>query len=108
MTAALSAGLCLRREEGPLLADRDKVALLRYFAGGNLLDCTHATTKAAHSDDDSPNAPLKCDDDPPQNGSMVFKAGTNQSQHIVAIEMKDGKVLVQLIYIAAWKHGEGK
>jgi hypothetical protein len=80
-------------------------ALARF---GNVLDCTHASAEVTLADDDSPTAPLTCDEKPPQNGSMVFKAGTNQSQHIVAIEVKNGKVLIQLVYIAAWKHGEGK
>ncbi|MFZ1085321.1 MAG: hypothetical protein WAN35_10180 [Terracidiphilus sp.] len=82
-----------------------RTALARY---GKVLDCTHASADVRHSDDDSPTALLTCDEKPPQNGSMVFKAGTNQSQHIVAIEVKNGKVLIQLVYIAAWKHGEGK
>jgi hypothetical protein len=75
-------------------------ALARY---GTVLDCSHATGKQAHVGDDTP---VTCDEEPPQNGAMVFKAGTEQSQHIVAIEVKGGKVLIQLVNISAWKHGD--
>lgn len=78
-------------------------ALARY---GKVLDCTHATAISADISNDQPDAPLACDKEEPEKGSMVFKAGTNQNQHLVAIESKDGKVLVQLVYIAAWKHAD--
>jgi hypothetical protein len=56
-----------------------KKALAKY---GKVLDCTNRQTA-----EDNHSKALTCDNDKPEKGAMIFKAGTKEKQHIV-----DGQV----------------
>ena len=42
-----------------------------------------------------------CDDDKPEKGGMVFKAGTKEKQHVVAVQANGQGSLFQLVYVEA-------
>jgi hypothetical protein len=72
-----------------------KKALSKY---GAVLDCTNGGS--ASSDNDSSNS-LTCDDDKPDKGGMLFKAGTKKKQHLVGVQPHGEGTVFQLIYVEA-------
>jgi hypothetical protein len=66
-------------------------ALKKY---GKVLDCTGSSKATVGKSDE-----LGCEDDQPENGELVLKAGTKQEQHIVGIKTRDGMTLFQLVYV---------
>ena len=66
-------------------------ALKKY---GKVLDCAGSSKATVGNSDE-----LGCDDDNPENGELVLKAGTKQDQHIVGIKTRDGVTLFQLVYV---------
>jgi hypothetical protein len=77
-----------------------KKALAKY---GTVLDCTNPSRQETKSAGDNT---LKCDDDKPEKGGMVFKAGTKEKQHIVGVQANGQGSLFQLVYVEA--HGDDK
>ncbi len=76
-----------------------KKALSKY---GPVLDCSHPSASSAKpSKDDSSNT-LTCDDDKPEKGGYVFKSGTKEKQHLVAIQPSSQGSIYQLLNIGAW------
>lgn len=76
-------------------------ALAKY---GKVLECTG--TKSPGNEKHSKNSnELTCDDQHDESG-IVLKSGTEDKQHIVGIEKKEGRTVVQLIYLVA--HGDDK
>jgi hypothetical protein len=73
-----------------------KKALAKY---GPVLDCSNAPANSDKSDDKSEK--LTCGDDKPDAGSQVFKAGTKEKQHIVAIKPRTGGADIDLLYLEA-------
>jgi len=83
------------------VADYYQKALSKY---GTVLDCTNANRPQQGKDDNSEK--LTCGDDKPEPGGMLFKAGTNEKQHIVGVQPKGTGVVFQLLYVEA--RGEKK
>jgi hypothetical protein len=83
------------------VADYYHTALTKY---GTVLDCTNATRSQQAKDENSEK--LTCDDDKPETGGMLFKAGTKEKQHIVGVQPNGTGAVFQLLYIEA--RGEKK
>jgi hypothetical protein len=82
------------------IADYYQKALARY---GTVLDCTSPGPQQAKDDK---SGKLTCGDDKPDPGGMLFKAGTPEKKHMVAVQPKGNGALFQLLYIEA--RGEKK
>ena len=78
------------------IADFYKKALAKY---GTVLNCSDASQKSKDKDESSNK--LTCDDDKPEKGGLVFKAGTKEKQHVVAIQADGKGSLFQLVYVEA-------
>lgn len=83
------------------VADYYQKALAKY---GPVLDCTNAAPVQEKDDDKSTK--LTCEDDKPDKGGMLFKAGTKERQHIVGVEPGGSGTVFQLLYVEA--RGERK
>jgi hypothetical protein len=66
---------------------------------GKVLDCTNGAAGDAAKDESS--KALTCGDDKPENGGMLFKAGTDKKQHIVGVQPNGKGSVFQLIYLWA-------
>jgi len=73
-------------------------ALAKY---GKVLDCRGSSKSALKDNKGSSSSELGCEDDQPENGELVLKAGTKQEQHVVGIKTEGGLTLFQLVYIMA-------
>jgi hypothetical protein len=76
------------------IAEFYKKALAKY---GTVLNCSDGSQKNGGKDSNK----LKCDDDKPEKGGMVFKAGTKEKQHVVAVQANGQGSLFQLVYVEA-------
>jgi hypothetical protein len=83
------------------IADYYQKALARY---GTVLDCTNTAQLQQPKDEKSEK--LTCGDDKPETGGILFKAGTNEKQHIVGVQPKGNGAVFQLLYVEA--RGEKK
>jgi len=83
------------------VADYYQKALAKY---GPVLDCTNSAR--IKEDDDDKSDKLTCDDDKPDKGGLLFKAGTKEKQHIVGVQPNGTGTVFQLLYIEA--RGEQK
>jgi hypothetical protein len=84
----------LESNDGPdKVAAFYRKALKKY---GKVLDCTGSSKGTVGNSDE-----LGCEDDQPENGELVLKAGTKQDQHLVGIKTSGGLTVFQLIYIMA-------
>lgn len=93
------AALKMESDDAPArVAEFYQKALAKY---GKVLDCTNGGTNSDKSD--SSNV-LRCGDDKPDKGGMLFKAGTKEKQHIVAVEPYGKGTKFALIYV--WDKGE--
>ncbi len=84
------------------IADYYKKHLSKY---GKVLDCSHPdpNAKASDKDDSDHNSkPLTCGDDKPDKGGLLFKAGTNSDQHLVAIQPAAHGSRFELVHVAHW------
>jgi hypothetical protein len=75
-----------------------KKALSKY---GRVLDCSHPSASSEKSSDESSKT-LTCDDDKPDRGGYLFKAGTKENRHLVAIQPNGQGALYQLVNVGAW------
>jgi hypothetical protein len=82
-----------------------KKALAKY---GKVLDCSNPSPRDAEAEKNSPPNSLTCGDDKPDKGALVFKSGTEDKQHIVAIQPNGNGSLFQLLYLANWGNKEKK
>jgi len=73
-----------------------KKALAKY---GKVLDCTHTPTA---SDSEKNSDKLTCGDDKPDAGGMLFKSGTKEKQHIVAIKPNGSGSSYDLVALGNW------
>jgi hypothetical protein len=80
-----------------------KKALAKY---GPVLDCTHATG-SSDSDSDKSNV-LTCGTDKADSGGQLYKAGTKDKQHIVAVNPSSSGTKFDLLYITHWNKDEKK
>jgi hypothetical protein len=84
-------------------------ALARY---GTVLDCTNAARpqqapqQAPKQANDENSEKLTCGDDKPEPGGKLFKAGTREKQHMVAVQPNGTGAVFQLLYVEA--RGEKK
>jgi hypothetical protein len=78
------------------VAEYYKLALAKY---GTVLDCTNGGK--VHEDSSSA---LTCDDKPGKNGGTLFKAGTNENQHIVEVEQNGSGSTFAPIHL--WTKGD--
>jgi hypothetical protein len=79
-------------------------ALSKY---GNVLDCSHPSPAPADAEGKDSSKNLTCGDDKPEKGGMLFKSGTKEKQHIVAIQPSGQGLLYQLVGLSNWS-SEGK
>jgi hypothetical protein len=80
------------------IAEFYKKALGRY---GTVLNCSEPSQKASGKDKSGSSNKLECDDDKPEKGGLVFKAGTKEKQHVVGIQPNGQGTLFQLVYLEA-------
>ena len=76
------------------IADYYTKALAKY---GTVLDCTNNAGSQQAKDEKK----LTCGDDKPDAGGMLFKAGTAEKQHIVAVQPKGNGSEFKLLYVEA-------
>jgi len=73
-------------------------ALAKY---GKVLDCGDSSTSASEkAKGNSPNE-LSCEEDRPDKGELVLKAGTKEEQHLVGIKVNGDLTVFQLVYVMA-------
>ena len=76
------------------IAEFYKKALAKY---GTVLNCSEPSKKPSAKDSNK----LECGDDKPEKGGLLFKAGTKEKQHLVAIQANGQGSLFQLVYVEA-------
>ena len=75
-----------------------KKALSKY---GAVLDCSNPPPNSAGASKDDSKT-LTCGDDKPDKGGVLFKSGTKERQHIVAIQPNGQGTVYQLLNVGAW------
>jgi hypothetical protein len=80
------------------IAEFYKKVLAKY---GTVLNCSDASQKASTKEKSGSSNQLECDDDKPEKGGLLFKAGTKEKQHLVAIQPNGQGSLFQLVYVEA-------
>jgi hypothetical protein len=76
-----------------------KKALAHY---GKVLDCSNASPSLSDDDKKDSSATLKCGNDRPEKGGMLFKSGSKEKQHIVAIQPNGKGSVYQVIALGSW------
>jgi len=71
-------------------------ALAKY---GKVLDCSASAQATREKEKGSSPDALGCEDEQPENGELVLKAGTKQEEHVVGIKARGGLTLFQLVYV---------
>jgi hypothetical protein len=75
-----------------------KKALRKY---GEVLDCTNAPALTQEQKDANEKSnTLACDDDHPEKGGVLFKAGKRDDQHIVSVEPGGPGTVYSLVYVS--------
>lgn len=80
------------------IAEFYKKALAKY---GTVLNCSDPSPKTSAKDKSGSSNRLDCGDDKPEKGGLLFKAGTKEKQHLVAIQSNGQGSLFQLVYVEA-------
>jgi hypothetical protein len=80
------------------IAEFYKKALAKY---GTVLNCSDPSQKATAKDKAGSSNKLECEDDKPEKGGLLFKAGTKEKQHLVAIQASGQGSLFQMVYVEA-------
>lgn len=75
-----------------------KKALSKY---GKVLDCSQPSPAQSDAEKEDSKT-LTCGDDKPEEGGLLFKSGTKQKQHIVAIQASGQGSLYQLVALGNW------
>jgi hypothetical protein len=78
-------------------------ALARY---GTVLNCTNSSSLAEDKGKNKSAKGLDCEDDKPESGGQLFKAGTKERQHIVGVQPNGPGSIFQLVFAEA--RGEEK
>jgi len=76
-----------------------KKALSKY---GAVLDCSHPSPVRSDAEKKDSSKTLTCSDDEPEKGGMLFKSGTKEKQHIVAIRPNGQGTIYQLVALGNW------
>jgi len=71
-------------------------ALAKY---GPVLDCSNPP--ASKQQDNNKSGKLTCDEDKPDAGGQLFKSGSKEKQHIVAVKASAPGTTFQLLYLEA-------
>jgi hypothetical protein len=66
-----------------------------------VLNCTDASQTASDKAKSDESKKPDCDNDKPEPGGMLFKAGSKEKQHIVGIKASGQGSVFQLIYVEA-------
>jgi hypothetical protein len=74
-------------------------ALSKY---GKVLDCSHPSPAPADAGAKDSSKTLTCGDDKPEKGGILFKSGTKEKQHIVAVQPSGQGSLYQLVGLSNW------
>jgi hypothetical protein len=80
------------------IAEYYKKALAKY---GTVMNCSDGSQKTDGKDKIGSSNKLECDEDKPEKGGMLYKAGTKEKQHIVAVQANGTGSLFQLVYVEA-------
>jgi hypothetical protein len=80
------------------VAEYYKKALGKY---GTVLNCSDPSRSSSAKEKSESSNKIECDDDKPEKGGLVFKAGTKEKQHVVAIQPNGPGSLFQLVYVEA-------
>jgi hypothetical protein len=80
----------------------NRKALAKY---GRVLDCTNSSKPTGEEAKGNSSNELGCEDERPENGELVLKAGTKEERHVVGIEAKGGLTVFQLVYVEARTSG---
>jgi hypothetical protein len=78
-----------------------KKALSKY---GKVLDCSNPSAVQSTPEKSESPKTLTCGDDKPDKGGMLFKSGTEERQHIVAVQPNGVGSLYQLIALGNWSN----
>jgi hypothetical protein len=73
-------------------------ALAKY---GKVLDCGDSSKAASEKPKGISSNELGCDEDRPDKGELVLKAGTKEEQHVVGIKTSGDLTVFQLVYVEA-------
>ena len=68
---------------------------------GTVLNCSNGVKTDSDKDKKSSSTKLSCEDDKPEAGGLLFKAGSKEKQHIVGVTPEGKGCTFQLIYIEA-------
>ena len=71
-------------------------ALAKY---GKVLDCANSSKPTGEKEKGNSSNELGCEDDRPESGGFVLKAGTKEEQHLVGIEAKGSFTVFHLVYV---------
>jgi len=80
------------------IAEYYKKALAKY---GTVLNCSDASPKSSTKNKTGASKQIECEDDKPEKGGLVFKAGTKEKQHIVGIQPNGPGSVFQLVSVEA-------
>jgi hypothetical protein len=80
------------------IAEFYKKALAKY---GTVLNCSDGSQKTNAKSKTGDSNQIDCEDDKPEKGGLVFKAGTKEKQHIVGIQSNGQGSVFQLVYVEA-------
>jgi hypothetical protein len=73
-------------------------ALAKY---GKVLDCGDSSKATSEKAKSNSTNELSCEEDQPDKGEHVLKAGTKQEQHVVGIKASADLTVFQLVYVMA-------
>ena len=68
-----------------------------------LLDCSSPSAAPESASVNDFSNLLTCGDDKPEKGGMLFRSGTRELQHIVAIQPSGTGSYYQLVALGGWK-----
>jgi hypothetical protein len=71
-------------------------ALAKY---GKVVDCGYPSKAAGEKRKGNPSNELGCEDEQPESGELVLKAGTKQEQHLVGVKASGDLTVFQLVYV---------
>jgi hypothetical protein len=80
------------------IAEFYKKALTKY---GTVMNCSDPSRKTSAKDKPRSSNKLDCGDDKPEKGGLLFKAGTKEKQHLVAIQPNGQGSYFQVVYVEA-------
>jgi hypothetical protein len=73
-------------------------ALAKY---GNVLDCGDSSMATSEKAKGNSSNELSCEEDRPDKGELLLKAGTKTEQHVVGIKTSGDLTVIQLVYVMA-------